>query len=487
MSNIDQSGSMTSPETTPQLTTRIVEINSDELGQFEDKQTLERWIMPTAITQNSSLTTALQEAAKHLRTLNTPVAFPTETVYGLGADATNSNAVKGIYKAKGRPSDNPLIIHVCDLTMLREVIAPDYTEKLAQGLSPPDPIPEIYKPLIKRFWPGPLTLLLPNSINSKLAYEVTAGLSTFAVRMPDSSLALSLISLTGKPLAAPSANASTKPSPTTASHVLNDLSGKIELIINGGLCKLGVESTVVDGLCQPPVVLRPGGVNIDVIRECEGWHNITTAYQDCSENMPNALRAPGMKYKHYSPKAQIVLYEPGLLYKISSKYDSQENLSSPKDVSWQIFEQIFDIHSKASKTPVKIGIVRTRNWDSWGGLNDLIDSRHPLCIVKIINALEVQNPSISFELRKSEIWILVKESSDGNSTHNCPMNKNKIADLFEIALGSDSRHIAQSLFASLRQMDECEVSTIFVEGIEEDGDLAAAVINRLRKAASFIK
>ena len=287
--------------------TRVLPVAATDFGHFEDRETLEKWILPPNGLES------LQEAAEHLKRSEIPVGFPTETVYGLGADATRSGAVKGIYKAKGRPSDNPLIVHICDLTMLRSLLS----TSMQDASSPADLIPEIYKPLIKKFWPGPLTILLPNPTTSRLAPEVTAGLSSFGARMPESPLALSLIRLAGVPLAAPSANASTKPSPTTAQHVLHDLDGKIEIILDGGSCKVGVESTVVDGLCDPPVVLRPGGVSIDRIRECPGWENVLKGYKDVSEIGSHAPRAPGMKYKHYSPKSQggsirsYICYEPG--------------------------------------------------------------------------------------------------------------------------------------------------------------------------------
>jgi len=211
--------------------TRILPVKTTTtLGHFKDRNTLESWQLPA----DEANLEPLRQAAKHLRESTIPVGFPTETVYGLGADATRSSAVKGIYKAKGRPSDNPLIIHVCDLAMLQGLLVP--AGKSASRDE--DLLPPIYKPLIERFWPGPLTILLPNPQPSKLAPEVTAGLPSFGARMPDSALALSLIHLVGVPLAAPSANASTKPSPTTAEHVRHDLAGKIEVILDGGVILL---------------------------------------------------------------------------------------------------------------------------------------------------------------------------------------------------------------------------------------------------------
>ena len=319
--------------------TRILSVKPSEavLGKFTDSKTLEKWEVLSSLA-------SLQEAAIHLRSSSIPVGFPTETVYGLGADATRSDAVKGIYKAKGRPSDNPLIIHVSDLTMLRSLLAPGKPET--------DPIPHIYKSLINRFWPGPLTILLPNPSPSKLAPEVTAGLSSFGARMPDSALALSLIQLAGVPLAAPSANASTKPSPTTAEHVRYDLEGRIEIILDGGPCLVGVESTVVDGLYSPPVILRPGGVSIDQIRACEGWADVVKGYKDASEIGTHTPRAPGMKYKHYSPRAKVVLYE---------------GLSKPRK---NMLDDIIKKEVKSKGIVPTIAVVRTKTWDRWVGILD---------------------------------------------------------------------------------------------------------------------
>lgn len=254
----------------PRVSTCVLKVGKDPLGQFRDAPGIERLSTWDVATDGSASVKVLQEAADYLQSRDLPVGFPTETVYGLGADATRSASVRGIYTAKGRPSDNPLIVHVSDLQMLRQLLAPgDATNGATNGQK--DPIPDIYKPLIDRFWPGPLTMLMPVPGSSKLAPEVTAGLKCFGARMPSSPLALSLIKLTGAPLAAPSANASTRPSATTASDVLEDMDGRIEMILDGGSCQVGVESTVVDGLCDPPVVLRPGGVTLEDLRSCPGW------------------------------------------------------------------------------------------------------------------------------------------------------------------------------------------------------------------------
>lgn len=239
---------------------------------------------------------ALQQAAQTLRA-NDVVAFPTETVYGLGANCQSTDAVAKIYAAKNRPSDNPLIVHVSSRRQVETVLK--------------TPIPPIYDELIAKFWPGPLTILLPLPENTPISPLCTKNQHTFGCRMPKHPVARALIEESGLPLAAPSANASTKPSPTEAKHVLEDMDGRIPLIIDGGPADVGVESTVVDGLVSPPRVLRPGGVSIEEIRAHGGsqWAD-TVAEGARGVSAPSAPRAPGMKYKHYSPKARVIAVAP---------------------------------------------------------------------------------------------------------------------------------------------------------------------------------
>jgi L-threonylcarbamoyladenylate synthase len=213
------------------------------------------------------------------------VAFPTETVYGLGANALDENAVKQIFSLKGRPQDNPLIVHVDSTIAAREIAAfNDTAEKLAEA-----------------FWPGPLTLVLKNT---GIPAAVTAGLDTVAVRMPDCDAALSLISASGVPIAAPSANRSGSPSPTCAAHVERDF-GKELIILDAGECGIGVESTVVDLTKDVPVILRPGAVTLEMIRECAG--DAEAASASFEEDGPPP--SPGMKYRHYAPRAAITVVE----------------------------------------------------------------------------------------------------------------------------------------------------------------------------------
>lgn len=220
------------------------------------------------------------------------VAFPTETVYGLGADALNPTAVSAMFKAKKRPLDNPPIVHVENTKTI-------YT--LAKQVLP------IAEQLMKLFWPGPLTLIFPRSPNVP---DVTvAGLDTIAIRMPKHNVALTLIRQSNCPIAAPSANLAGKPSPTTAKHVFNDLNGRIDAILDGGPTRIGIESTVLDLSVDPVQVLRPGGTPLEALKKILGdvkLHPLVAA----EEEVPvGKARSPGMRYKHYAPKAQVVLVE----------------------------------------------------------------------------------------------------------------------------------------------------------------------------------
>jgi len=233
----------------------------------------------------------LQRAGQLLRSGNL-VAFPTETVYGLGANALDENAIQGIYKSKGRPSDNPLIVHVPDI----ESAIPFVGE-----------IDEISKRLGNFFWPGPLTLVLPSSRG--IAQNVTAGLNTVGIRVPDHPVALALLREAKVPLAAPSANKSGSPSPTTATHVFEDLCGGPEgpaMILDGGACRVGIESTVVEVRGEEIYILRPGGITGEMISEKLTIPMDQIHVASSEGQVTTAPRAPGMKYRHYAPKAIVV-------------------------------------------------------------------------------------------------------------------------------------------------------------------------------------
>ncbi|MGB9661852.1 MAG: L-threonylcarbamoyladenylate synthase [Moorellaceae bacterium] len=217
------------------------------------------------------------------------VAFPTETVYGLGANALDGRAVRRIFLAKGRPQDNPLIVHVASLSMLRSLTSS---------------LPSRALLLIQRFWPGPLTLVLPKS--ELVPPEVTAGLDTVAVRMPAHPVALALIKAARLPVAAPSANLSGRPSPTTGHHVLRDLRGKIDAVVDGGPATVGLESTVVDLTSAVPTILRPGGITREQLEEVLGEVALDPGLESRNAAVP---KSPGMKYIHYAPEGEVYLVE----------------------------------------------------------------------------------------------------------------------------------------------------------------------------------
>lgn len=219
------------------------------------------------------------------------VGIPTETVYGLAANALNGEAVAGIFRAKGRPMDNPLIVHIAEIDDI-------------QRFSLAREIPDAARELAKRFWPGPLTIILRKG--DAVPDEVSAGLDTVAIRLPAHPAARRIIREAGTPLAAPSANLSGSPSPTTAAHVMNDLNGKIDAVLDGGACDVGVESTVITLATDIPTVLRPGGVTVEQLRGALGEVAVDSAVLHKLEE-GRAAASPGMKYKHYAPKANVVL------------------------------------------------------------------------------------------------------------------------------------------------------------------------------------
>jgi len=261
---------------------------------------------------------AFKDAAKALRD-GKLVAFPTETVYGLGADALNPDAVRRIYEAKGRPSDNPLIVHIAEVSSLDELVGE---------------IPEAAALLIDAFWPGPLTMVFKKS--NLVPDIITAGLDTVAVRMPDNPIAQKLIRDAGVPVAAPSANISGRPSPTTCKHVIDDMMGRIEYIIDGGPCQVGVESTVLDVTSEVPVILRPGGITWEMLKKVLGNVAADPVLEIKGDMKP---RSPGMKYRHYSPKAEMFL--------VSGKPDS-------------VVKKINELIKESSRKGLKVGVLTSR-------------------------------------------------------------------------------------------------------------------------------
>ncbi|TCI70531.1 MULTISPECIES: L-threonylcarbamoyladenylate synthase [unclassified Exiguobacterium] len=238
-----------------------------------------KWIKPTEV-----------EEGVRLLKMGEVIAIPTETVYGLAGDATNDIAIRKIFEAKGRPSDNPLIVHVATV---------EQAEHFAQA------IPPVAKRLMEAFWPGALTIILPS--NGRASSLVTAGLDSIGLRMPDHPAALELIRTSGLGLAAPSANRSGRPSPTSAQHVADDLTGRIAGIMDGGPTGIGVESTVIDCTTEPVTILRPGGVTKEAIEAVIGPVALDANLSDEAA----APRSPGMKYTHYAPTAPLYLVDGG--------------------------------------------------------------------------------------------------------------------------------------------------------------------------------
>lgn len=247
------------------------------------------------------------------------VAFPTETVYGLGADALNPEASKKIYAAKGRPSDNPLIVHISNMKALEKITSE---------------IPENAKKMAEQFWPGPVTMIFPKS--EQVPLETTGGLETVAVRMPNHPIALELIDVGGGYIAAPSANTSGKPSPTKAEHVALDMDGRIPMILDGGAVGIGIESTIVDFSTEIPMILRPGYITPEMIREVIGEVKMDPGLS--MDNPAAHPKAPGMKYKHYAPKADLILVN-----------GAQE----------KVIQKINELVSVAQKSGKKTGVIGT--------------------------------------------------------------------------------------------------------------------------------
>ncbi|MCT4597585.1 MAG: L-threonylcarbamoyladenylate synthase [Vallitalea sp.] len=247
------------------------------------------------------------------------VAFPTETVYGIGANALESNAVSKIYTAKGRPSDNPLIVHVSDKEDVKK-----YVKHIGDNA----------KKLMDEFWPGPLTLIFEKK--DIIPDSITGGLSTVAIRIPSHNIAREIIRVANRPVAAPSANVSGRPSPTMAKHVISDLDGKIDMIIDGGDCEIGLESTVVDVTEKIPTILRPGGITRNMIEQVIGHITIDPAIKPSGEKL--IPKSPGMKYRHYAPNADLIVV---------------------KGESKEVVEHINNLVIEKKKQGKKVGVIAT--------------------------------------------------------------------------------------------------------------------------------
>jgi L-threonylcarbamoyladenylate synthase len=365
------------------------------------------------------------------------VVFPTETVYGLGAAALDPSAVSLIYSTKGRPSDNPLIVHISSKAMLQSLLPPSYT------------IPPTYTKLMDAFWPGPLTLLFPAN-PGVVPNKVTAGHPTVAVRMPSHPVARALITLADMPLAAPSANSSGKPSPTKAEHVIADLQGRVSLILDGGPCDVGLESTVVDGLAADGHlrVLRPGGAIVeDLQRIVEGTGvRVLVHHRDYKDEQQEAAPStPGMKYRHYAPRSPVYLLMQTSTASTDFKIEA-EKAPSVREAIASLLTQLPCAAARelgqAGARAVKVGLLSCPDSPLTAAIGNL--------------ACEWSDRAGS---RVRVEWI-----------------RRALGGLGEPSV------TARVLFDGLISLDQEGVEVILVEGIEETRE-GLAVMNRVRKAA----
>ena len=389
----------------------------------------------------------LGEAAGILRSGGL-VAFPTETVYGLGGNALDEDAAGKIYAAKGRPSDNPLIAHVSCM----EEVAPLVKE-----------IPEAGRKLMEAFWPGPLTMIFPKS--DKVPYGTTGGLDTVAIRMPDDPVANRLIALAGVPVAAPSANTSGRPSPTTADHVWQDMNGRIEMIIDGGPVGIGVESTIVDVSSAIPSVLRPGAITMEMLAEVLGEVSVDPAILGplSADVRP---KAPGMKYKHYAPKADLTLVEPGTG---ADRESGAEQVTGAEQKTGA--EQVTGAEQKngaGQKTGAeqKTGADRNTGADPETGLDET-QLQAMICKVRELSREKIE--------AGYKVGVICTDESRGCYTDG---------EVRSIGARKSQASVAHNLYALLREFDDLGVDYIFSESFPKD-HLGQAIMNRLSKAAGY--
>ncbi|KAL2404084.1 Threonylcarbamoyl-AMP synthase [Exophiala dermatitidis] len=463
--------------------TRIVSLKELDLPETasdeEYRQIYHRYIQSAETNTNAALLRDAVESIRH--GLAPPVAFPTETVYGLGADATSEAAIAGIFAAKGRPSDNPLIVHAASVAHLERLTG--------------QPLPEIYRGLAKRFWPGPLTILLPvpERPKSQFAKNVHPGQSTIGFRIPSSKYARFFIAAADRPIAGPSANSSGKPSPTTAQHVFDDLKGKINFILDAGHCDVGVESTVVDGLHDPPLILRPGGVSqAEFVAHGREQGNrfaytaigykrhktntstpstpVTPGQQQSSsppspsasasassttssasaptqqQDTPNhyllnndddteAPRAPGMKYRHYAPKGRLILFsEPAIRAgKVQTKFD-------------ELLAQTTTAAQETDDKTINVGIISC-HWAPFAGLAGL-SSPSPA---------PAEFPTVV----SSCIYAPLTSMATLTETNNLKVT------VYDVRIGSDIKDLAHSLFGVLRLFDDLDCRFILAETVQQ--------------------
>lgn len=340
------------------------------------------------------------------------VAFPTETVYGLGADALNEDASAKIYAAKGRPSDNPLIVHIADTKAVYE---------LAES------VPEKAVMLMEAFWPGPLTIILNKK---KIVPDgTTGGLDTVAIRMPSHPVAMKLIKESGVYIAAPSANTSGRPSPTLAEHVIEDMNGRIDMILDGGAVGIGIESTIVDLTGETPTILRPGYITKKMLEEIIGDVSIDRAIIEPDPNL--RPKAPGMKYTHYAPKGEVTIVES------EASDDLKDKLNS----------SVIETKSETNKEEIRL---------------------HDKKVIDKINSLIAEKAAQGFK-------TAVIATKDNAPYYNCD-------NVLIVGEADKGVTISANLYAILRKCDTIGAEYIYSEALNQN-ELGGAIMNRLLKAA----
>jgi len=377
---------------------------------------------------NSADKSGIRDLAEHLRK-GEVIGFPTETVYGLGADATNASAVKKIFDAKGRPADNPLICHIADRSQIGEIAS--YVTPVAEKL-------------IDAFMPGPITVILAKS--AKIPDEVTAGLDTVGIRMPSNPVAAEFLKECNVPVAAPSANLSGSPSPTRASHVMNDMDGYVYGIIDGGECLFGLESTVVDCTGDVPVILRPGAVTATAIRDVCGDVKMAG-----SLNEGETPRSPGMKYRHYAPKASVeIMQMPSKTKLINDELEDDIDLEENAEKDYLDFKKLDD-----------------------DAKQDLVDIAAPF-VFRIREILK-DSPATRIGIYAGdEVCALIDRLGDKViSAHT---------ETYAYGRSADVARASHFLFDGLRHLDLQDVGIILAQGFGGEG-LSKAYMNRLGKAA----
>ncbi|MCG7408053.1 threonylcarbamoyl-AMP synthase [Paenibacillus sp. ACRRX] len=431
-----------------------------QYGQAATQVNTRCW--PLTAHTKSEQEQAIQEAAQLLAQGQT-VAFPTETVYGLGADATSTAAVEQIFYAKGRPSDNPLIVHVADQSEVELLVQP-YNELVSH--------------LMERFWPGPLTLVLPVR-QGAVSPKVTAGLATVAVRMPDHAVARRLIRAAGCPIAAPSANRSGRPSPTTAAHVMEDLDGRIAGIVDGGPTGVGVESTVVEVHGDRVHVLRPGGVTLAMLQEFCSQVTIDPAvdpeggmlHHGLMERVPNTSAAPGVDSTVVTPVADSKIESNSVSTAIVES--SIEQISEPNRLSTYEHElELFTSNSDDTNVAASTEAPR-----SPGMKYTHYAPTGVMCIVRGASADAISayiQADIADAKRRGETTgvLAFREHTDR-------YRADVVAELGSL---SELNQAAQLLYSALRRFDDAGVTYILAEACPTEG-IGLAVMNRLVKAA----